>query len=384
MRKLARVFLALLLLSAPAGAADPQKTDGEIRRKAKDLDRLQSELNRLRREREKVKEEADQLSDRIKQTEKKARTVEESLAQTRERTSVVTQDLARTKISQDQILAGIEDTQGLLRQSVRVYAMASALRGSEDALPAYARQVIAAKASALRGMHERRQQVSGHLATLVETQAKLNSELRQKEQSLTGLRTGAKDQSRQLEKKMTRQQSLEGEMKDLEKNAKELASLIDRLRTRAREEKESERAARVERQRSGHSPIAAHSLPWPIIGKVVTRFGRQTDPTLGSSFISNGIVIRQTLGGPVRTVADGQVLFAGEFMNYGFMIVVEHPGDWYSVYGRLGRWSVEKGQALKVGDEIGWPGAVSGGSKEAYFELRFYGKPTDPVRWLEN
>ena len=33
-------------------------------------------------------------------------------------------------------------------------------------------------------------------------------------------------------------------------------------------------------------------------------------------------------------------------------------------------------------DVIGWSGGAEGGGAEAYFELRFYGKPTDPMPWL--
>ena len=84
----------------------------------------------------------------------------------------------------------------------------------------------------------------------------------------------------------------------------------------------------------------------------------------------------------IHVVADGQVLYAGNFMSYGPMTVVEHPGDWYSVYGQLSRWNVEKGQMLKKGEVVGQTGISIEGRPEAYFELRFYGKPVDPLPWL--
>jgi murein hydrolase activator len=78
------------------------------------------------------------------------------------------------------------------------------------------------------------------------------------------------------------------------------------------------------------------------------------------------------------------VLYAGEFMGYGGTVVMEHPDDWYSVYARLSGWAVEKGQAVKRGEMVGQSRTKQGGGGEAYFELRFYGKPTDPMPWLSS
>ena len=116
--------------------------------------------------------------------------------------------------------------------------------------------------------------------------------------------------------------------------------------------------------------------------EITTKYGRQTHPTLGTPFISNGITLRIPETQEVQAVADGQILYAGQFMSYGSMVVLEHSGDWYSVYGRLSKWGGEKGQLIKKGEVVGWTGAAQGGGAEAYFELRFYGKPVDPLPWL--
>jgi len=84
----------------------------------------------------------------------------------------------------------------------------------------------------------------------------------------------------------------------------------------------------------------------------------------------------------IKAVSDGTVLFAGPFMSYGFMIVVEHPGDWYSVYGHLTECPIEKGESIMAGDVLGWTSPIENGRQESYFELRFYGKPVDPLPWL--
>ena len=46
-------------------------------------------------------------------------------------------------------------------------------------------------------------------------------------------------------------------------------------------------------------------------------------------------------------------------------VVVEHPGDWYTVYGQLLGWEIEKGQVVKKGDKIGTSRPKAGGGREA-------------------
>jgi murein DD-endopeptidase MepM/ murein hydrolase activator NlpD len=199
---------------------------------------------------------------------------------------------------------------------------------------------------------------------------------------MSEIKNSRENKERLLTKKLTRQEILQQELKELQQTAEELASLIEVLRTKDKQELAKEKQARLEKQLSGHSPILPHSLPWPIQGKVLTKYGRQQNAQLGAPFFSNGIVIGLDASSPVMAVADGKVLYAGQFMSYGAMTVLEHPGDWYTVYGYLSGWDVEKGQEIKKGQKIGTSRIKTKGGAETYFELRFYGKPTDPLPWL--
>jgi septal ring factor EnvC (AmiA/AmiB activator) len=220
------------------------------------------------------------------------------------------------------------------------------------------------------------------LEELVDTQKAIRDELSRQQGNLTEVKSGYQSNEKLLSKKMSRQDILEAEMKDLERTAQELASLIDVLRTRSKEEAAAEKQARLQKQMSGQAPILPRSLPWPIKGRILTKFGRQDNPKTGTTYISNGVNIGSEEESSVLSVADGKVLYAGQFMSYGSMVVLEHPGDWYTVYGHLARWDVEKGQELKKGEMIGQARLTSKGERETYFEIRFYGKPTDPLPWL--
>jgi septal ring factor EnvC (AmiA/AmiB activator) len=267
-------------------------------------------------------------------------------------------------------------------KSVQNYYVASLLNGPSDISAWAGRAIIEGRAKEIRAMKGDSSDIQRKLEELVDTQKAIRDELSRQQGNLTEVKSGYQSNEKLLSKKMSRQDILEAEMKDLERTAQELASLIDVLRTRSKEEAAAEKQARLQKQMSGQAPILPRSLPWPIKGRILTKFGRQDNPKTGTTYISNGVNIGSEEESSVLSVADGKVLYAGQFMSYGSMVVLEHPGDWYTVYGHLARWDVEKGQELKKGEMIGQARLTSKGERETYFEIRFYGKPTDPLPWL--
>jgi septal ring factor EnvC (AmiA/AmiB activator) len=242
---------------------------------------------------------------------------------------------------------------------------------------------VLGQSQALHGTQARQQTMHTTLDELTDTGQTLRREMGRQEDVLTEARSGQANKEKLLEKKKTRAQAVQAELKGLEQTSQELASLIDILRSKARQEKEEQKRERAANQKSGRSPIAAKSLAWPMRGTIAEKFGRQREQESGGAYISNGILITARAATMVKAVAAGTVLYAGQFMRYGSMVLVEHPGDWYSVYGHLNQWAVEKGQVVKEGDPIGGTGVRGDGLNETYFELRFYGKPVDPLPWLE-
>jgi septal ring factor EnvC (AmiA/AmiB activator) len=381
MRIIPAAFVMVFSLSLPAVLHADRDT--EIRYKSRDLDKVNSELNRIKEEKERVRREAEALSRQMKEGQVKLKTVEQNLLYTRERTSTVSQKVAVTKIEHDKLLSATETAEQKLRRSFQRYYVASLLAGPSAPGPVYARQGLHTQAVRLNDLQSKQVAAHQNLTELVNTQSTLRSELQRQESSLNQMKTGLENKEKLLTKKMTQKDALEAESRELQKTSRELANLIDTLRTRAKQEKEEERRARVQKQASNASPISVHSLPWPVTGKIITTYGRHTDPQFGTPFVSNGIVIKSGEQKPVTAVAGGQVLYVGEFMSYGSMVVIEHPGDWYTVYGHLSKWNTEKGQTIESGAVVGWTRPLASGGTESYFELRFYGKPTDPMPWLQ-
>lgn len=122
------------------------------------------------------------------------------------------------------------------------------------------------------------------------------------------------------------------------------------------------------------------SLSWPAPGAVAQRFPK---PREGSTMpLRQGIVIAAAGGTSVRAVHEGRVAYAAPFAGLGMLVIVDHGGQDFSLYGHLGPVTVSKGDRVEEGSLIGRSGLGSRGVPELYFELRVDGSPVDPVEWL--
>ena len=123
-----------------------------------------------------------------------------------------------------------------------------------------------------------------------------------------------------------------------------------------------------------------HDLEWPTPGRMTGRFGRRLGASGGSS--SNGVEIAAPEGGPVRAVHEGTVAYAEPFTGYGNLVIVDHGGQSYSLYGYLASLDVTRGARVERAESVGTVGQPPTGGPALYFELRIDGKPVDPLEWL--
>jgi murein hydrolase activator len=131
-------------------------------------------------------------------------------------------------------------------------------------------------------------------------------------------------------------------------------------------------------------PVAAFkgALPWPAAGRVRSTFGRHKHPKFDTYTIQNGIEIEARADSPVGAVHEGSVVFAERFKGYGLMVVVDHGGKHHSLYAHLGEARVQPGQRVAAGEVVGTVGATTLEGPGLYFEMRFQGRPQDPMEWL--
>jgi lipoprotein NlpD len=123
-------------------------------------------------------------------------------------------------------------------------------------------------------------------------------------------------------------------------------------------------------------PEAGFAWRWPADGTIVGRF-IAGDPT------RQGIDIAGKSGAAVRAAADGVVVYSGAgLVGYGELIIIKHSEQWLSAYGHNRARLVNEGQRVKAGDQIAEMGRSGASRDMLHFEIRYNGKPQDPLQAL--
>lgn len=123
-------------------------------------------------------------------------------------------------------------------------------------------------------------------------------------------------------------------------------------------------------------------LIWPVNGSLKIPYGYHKDPDTGVPIFRSGIHIMADEDG-VKAVYKGNVSYVGELRGYGKVIILTHGGGYYSVYANLSEIFLKQGDIILEGQLLGKTGesAILEG-KGLYFEIRYKGKPLDPLQWL--
>lgn len=123
-------------------------------------------------------------------------------------------------------------------------------------------------------------------------------------------------------------------------------------------------------------------LPWPLNGQVSARFGRVSAGRYGTSIVRNGIEVSGAEGSVATAVHEGKVAYAAPFSGFGTLVIVDHGGSAFTLYGHLQEAVVTAGTNVSRGAPLGRIGLSPSGGAALYFELRIDGRPVDPIQWL--
>ncbi|MCQ2410302.1 MAG: peptidoglycan DD-metalloendopeptidase family protein [Elusimicrobiaceae bacterium] len=178
------------------------------------------------------------------------------------------------------------------------------------------------------------------------------------------------------------------EINELNKSAAALNDLLASFERKRKAAAKKAASSSAKQQANGPKISAApHSLPWPVKGSVISKFGKEYRADLNTWIFRDGIKIAARGGENVRTVEAGSVIYAGPFRSYGNVVIVDHNKGFFTIYGFLREIKVGVGAKLPQGGVIGTAGqdtqASSGTGKNAvYFEIRQGTTAVDPQNWL--
>ncbi len=231
--------------------------------------------------------------------------------------------------------------------------------------------------------------------------AERKDKLEARRRELVGLRAEAEEERAEADREAGHRQALLARVRDErayhERMVGELTEAARRLEAFVRDlqEKQRQRVARVpppsrsrpgppgEELGTGFARLRGR-LVWPVDGRVVGEYGAQVHPRFGTKTFRHGVDIGVPEGTKITAVAPGQVLYTGWFRGYGNLIILDHGGEYYTLYGHAAEIRVAEGEDVKQGQVIGAVGDT--GSLEGarlYFEVRHQGRPQDPTQWLQ-
>jgi len=125
-------------------------------------------------------------------------------------------------------------------------------------------------------------------------------------------------------------------------------------------------------------------LIWPVRGKIGSYFGKQKHPQFDIYTYNQGIEILVEEETPVKAVSSGLVEYAEWQKGYGKLVIISHPGGYYTLYGHLSEILLSVGQKVQEGETIalsGNTGSVEGPS--LFFAICKGNHPLNPLDWLE-
>lgn len=121
----------------------------------------------------------------------------------------------------------------------------------------------------------------------------------------------------------------------------------------------------------------------PVEGEIISQFGNSSSGAYNIFTFQKGIDIKAKRGEPVKSVFRGEVMFAQWLKGYGNVLIINHGDSYYTLYAHVEEMFKKEGEMVETGDVIataGDTGSIKGTC--LHFEVRYHGKPLDPMKWL--
>ncbi|MDE2345682.1 MAG: peptidoglycan DD-metalloendopeptidase family protein [Gammaproteobacteria bacterium] len=128
---------------------------------------------------------------------------------------------------------------------------------------------------------------------------------------------------------------------------------------------------------AGNSPPSGpvHWI-WPTRGALVGMFHPD-------NALSKGIDIAGMRGQGIQAAAAGKVVYTGSAIaGYGKLIIIKNSDRFLSAYADNDSMLVREGDVVKAGEPIATMGLDRNGHPLLHFEIRYNGKPVNPLSYL--
>ena len=380
--KLALFVLCLLISSIPASnfsvanAADPVDKLSEIQGKLKS--KLQDLID-VKKEEKSIVSRIENINSNISNKEKELSQYNKRIYQTQLEIKSILKEI---KLINDKL----ESAQGYLEEHIaalykRQYnndAMVLVSANDYNELIRKSRYISLAtyhNSKILNEYKDELNKVNFQKQKLEILQAKLKTNKNNARKKKNEFQTDLAKKDELLAEVKVRRSSHEKKIKGLEISSRKIMNMVNKLKTKKMPESILGK---------GFKSLKGQ-MPWPVKGELITSFGKYIDPDVDLAGFRNGIEIKAESGELAQAIAGGRVVYANRFKGFGNMLIIDHGSGYHSLYGNLSDMSLGKGNLLVKGMDVGKI-RVSDNKKghALYFEIRYKGKPINPMDWLEN
>jgi len=213
---------------------------------------------------------------------------------------------------------------------------------------------------------------------------KLEQALQKKIQARTSLEAESRNQIR-INKKETLKKELI--LREIRKKKNLSLAAVDSLKHAAlqldNKIKSMQKDSKAKASSDFSFPSYQGQLLIPAKGKVISRYGPARTGDYKSFTFQKGIDIKVEKGEPVKSVFKGEIMFAQWLKGYGNLLIINHGGNYYTLYAHVEEIFKQKGESVETGEVIataGDTGSIKGAC--LHFEVRHHGRPLNPLKWL--
>lgn len=115
--------------------------------------------------------------------------------------------------------------------------------------------------------------------------------------------------------------------------------------------------------------VAKRTYYTPLAGQVVVPFEVNQE----------GVQVLPDEHDSIKSIDEGRVMFSGRNDRIGLAVIIQHPGQVWSIYGQLKETKLRQNDWVEGGEEIGTVNEIDGQLKPYYFALRVDGEIKNPV-----
>ncbi|OGT99116.1 MAG: peptidase M23 [Geobacteraceae bacterium GWC2_48_7] len=187
--------------------------------------------------------------------------------------------------------------------------------------------------------------------------------------------------------------SYEVSLKELQANAGRLQAMLNHLEELSRKKLLSRQQPKSGTKNKLHEdlpPVPDRGfasqkgrMSLPVAGRIIETYGKHKHPEFNSYTFSKGMSIAAGAGSDIRSIYEGNIIFADYFKGFGNMVIVDHGGGYFSLYAHASKIFKKVGSEVAKNESLATVGDTdSSKGPLLYFEIRHQGKPVDPAGWL--